>query len=175
MFDPSALAKHYETLTDAELLILRSEGGLTDEAEPVLANEIRRRNLKETVLKRHKVHQRILLRDEAKEKGFGGRGPSLQFFGRHFLNQADKEANIQIRTKWFVLGGIPLIPLASYRFKCTGDPNKWFHWDTEQRVINRVPLNWTQVFLTWMKTAIVIIGAGLVLAGYLFYQDWKRH
>ena len=46
-----------------------------------------------------------------------------------------------------------LIPLGSYPFKCTGDPNKWFHWDTEQRVINLVPLNWTQVFLTWMKTA----------------------
>jgi hypothetical protein len=38
VFDLSALAKHYETLTDAELLRLRSEGGLTDEAKPVLAN-----------------------------------------------------------------------------------------------------------------------------------------
>jgi hypothetical protein len=141
VFGLSALAKHYETLTDAELLRLRSEGGLTDEAKPVLANEIRRRNLKETVLNRHKVYKRILLREEAKEKGFGGRGPSLLFFGRHFLNQADKEANIQIRTKWFTWGKIPLIPLASYRFKCTGNPNKWLHWDTEQRVINRVPLN----------------------------------
>jgi hypothetical protein len=90
VFDLSALAKHYETLTDAELLILRSEGGLTDEAEPVLANEIRRRNLKETVLKRHKVHQRILLRDEAKEKGFGGRGPSLQFLADTFSTRLIK-------------------------------------------------------------------------------------
>ena len=38
VFDLSALAKHYETLTDAELLRLRSEGGLTDEAKPVPAN-----------------------------------------------------------------------------------------------------------------------------------------
>lgn len=90
MLDLSALAKHYETLTDAELLTLRSEGGLTDDAEPVLAKEIKRRNLKETVLKRDKVHKRILLREEAKEWDFGGKGPSLLFFGRHFLNQSDK-------------------------------------------------------------------------------------
>jgi hypothetical protein len=32
MLDTNALAKYYETLTDAQLLNLKSEGGLNDEA-----------------------------------------------------------------------------------------------------------------------------------------------
>ncbi|MGI4828380.1 MAG: hypothetical protein ACRYFU_09365, partial [Janthinobacterium lividum] len=154
MVDTNALAKHYETLTDAQLLTLKSDGGLVDEAEPVLASELSRRNLKDGDLKRYKVPERILLREEVKEKGFRGKGPGLIFFGRHFLNEADKEANIQVRTKWFAIAGIPLIPLASYRFKCTNESRGLLGWDADQRVLNRVPLNWTQVSLTWMKTVI---------------------
>jgi hypothetical protein len=108
------------------------------------------------------------------EKGFRSRGPGLLFFGRRYLNEADKKANIQLRTKWFALGGIPLIPIASYRFKCTGDPNKWFQDDTQQRALNRVRLNWTQVFLTWMKTAIIVIGVGLLAVGFFWYQERGR-
>jgi hypothetical protein len=170
MVDTIALAKHYETLTDTELLTINNEGGLADQAKPLLAEELRRRNLKESDFKRHKIPARVLLREEAKEKGFRGKGPGLLFFGRHFLSQADREANIQVRTKWFTLGGLPLIPLSSYRFKCTGASKSWFQSSTEQRVINRVPLNWTQVFMTWMKTAAIVIGVGLLIVGYSWYR-----
>lgn len=158
MLDTCALAKHYETLTDAKLLSLKSEGGLSDEALPVLADELKRRNLKDGDLRRYAVPERIKLREDTTEKGFRFRGPGLLFFGRSYLNEADKEANIQVRTKWFAIAGIPLVPIASYRFKCTGD--------TGQRVVDRVPLNWAQVRLTWMKTAIVVIGLGLLLVWY---------
>jgi hypothetical protein len=175
MLDTNALAKHYETLTEAQLLSLKSEGGLSDEAVPVLANELNRRKLKDGDLKRYVVPERIKLREETKEKGSRYRGPGLLFFGRRYLNETDKNANIQLRTKWFAIGGIPLVPIASYRFKCTDEPGKWHLDDPEQRVLNRVPLNWTQVFLTWAKTAIVLIGLGLLIAGFLWYQDRGRH
>jgi hypothetical protein len=173
MPDVGEFTRYYKTLTDAELLNLKSQGGFTEEAEQELAEELRRRNLKPAKLKRHIVHERIRLREEAKEKGFAGRGPALLFFGRRYLNDADKRANIQLRTKWFALGGIPLVPIASYRFKCTGDAGKWHLGDPEQRVINRVPLNWTQVFLTWMKTAIFILIAFLLGVAFAWYRSHR--
>ena len=145
MLDTDALAKHYKYLTDGELLSLRSEGGLSEEAVPVLADELKRRNLKDGDRRRYAVPERIKLREEVREKGFRFRGPGLLFFRRTYLNETDKEANIQVRTKWFALGGIPLLPIASYRFKCTGDRGKWFEDDTGQRVVDRIPLNWKQV------------------------------
>ncbi len=126
MPDAGALEKYYETLTDAQLLNLRTEGGFTEQAEQVLADELKRRNLRASDVKRYAVPERIKLCEEVQEKGFAGRGPTLRFFGRRYLNEADKTANIQLRTKWFALGGIPIVPLASYRFKCTGTPSKWF-------------------------------------------------
>jgi hypothetical protein len=138
------------------------------------ADELKRRNLRASDVKRCAVPERIKLREEAQEKGFAGRGPALQFFGRRYLNESDKTANIQLRTKWFALGGIPIVPLASYRFKCTGTPSKWFGGDTEQRVINRVPLNWHQVFLTWAKTAIFILLVFLLAVGFFWYQEHRR-
>lgn len=80
MLDINALAKYYETLTDAELLNLKSEGGLIDEALPVLTTELHHRNLKESDLKRYVVPERIKLREETTEKGFRSRGPGLILF-----------------------------------------------------------------------------------------------
>jgi hypothetical protein len=145
---------------------LTNEGGLTEEAQQVLVRELGRRNLGHNDLKRYLAQgERTKLREEAKEKGFRGRGPGLLFFGRRFLNEADKEANIQVRTKFFALGGIPLIPIASYRFKCAGHRERSLTDDMDQRVINRVPLNWAQVFLTWIKAAIIMIVVALLIVG----------
>jgi hypothetical protein len=159
MPDTIALVKYYEALTDTALLNLAREGGFTEEAQQVLAKELRRRNLNDNDVKRYVTRgEQIKLHEEAEERGSRGRGPGLLFFGRRFLNNSDKEANIQLRTKFFALGGIPLIPIASYRFKCTGHRE-------QGRVIDRVPLNWAQVFITWGKTAILLIGAGLLIVG----------
>lgn len=175
MPDSSSLAKYYEGLTNAELLNLRSEGGFTDEAERVISEELRRRNLNASDLKRYEAQgERIKLREETTEKGSGGRGPGLLFFGRHYLNEQDRQANIQVRTKWFTLGGVPLVPLASYRFQCTGDAHNWLSDNGKQRVINRVPLNWEQVFLTWLKTAAVLIAGILVMAGIFWCVNHGR-
>jgi hypothetical protein len=69
MPDAGALEKYYETLTDAQLLNLRSEGGFTEQAEQVLADELKRRNLRASDVKRYAVPERIKLREEVQEKG----------------------------------------------------------------------------------------------------------
>jgi len=77
MPDANALAKYYETLTDAQLLNLRAEDGFTEQAEQVLTEELKRRNFKDSDVKRNTERRnRINPRDEAQEKGFKGRGPS---------------------------------------------------------------------------------------------------
>ncbi|HEV2326609.1 MAG TPA: hypothetical protein VGS10_21900 [Terracidiphilus sp.] len=168
MPDTIALAKYYETLTNAELLNLKREGGFTEEAECVLAQELRRRKLDASDLKRNEVQrERIRLREETTEKGTRGWGPGLLFFGGRYPSEEDRKANIQVRTKWFALGGIPLVPVASYRFHFGNDARGWSSGNGKQRVIDRVPLDWTQVLLTWLKTAaflalVVLLGAGII-------------
>jgi len=73
MSDPTALAKYYETLNNSQLLNLRNEGGFTEEAERVLADELRRRNLDAAELERYKAQgERISLREDTTEKGSRG-------------------------------------------------------------------------------------------------------
>lgn len=118
MPDVKALQEYYRTLTDDELLNLKREGGLTEEASRVLRNELTRRKIAPGELKRYVGEtERMILREEVQEKGGGYRLPGLQFFGKRYLNEADKKAEIQVRTKWFTLSGIPLVPIASYRFR----------------------------------------------------------
>jgi hypothetical protein len=155
----SDFAKTYESMSDGQLLQTASEGGFLEEAKEALTNEFSRRNLKKSDLVRHKESLRARLRQEATERKFplsryGGTG--LFLFGRHYLTAADKEANIQLRTKWVAFSHLPLIPLASYRFKCRQQGWKLFHW-SDQVVLNQVSLNWDQVFLTWLKASPVYI------------------
>jgi len=164
-------AKTYETMSDGQLLQAANEDGLVDEAKQALAVELQRRNLKRGDLSRHKESPRIRLRREATERNLSSRtGPTgFVFFGRHYLTAADKEANIQLRTKWIAIGGLPLIPLASYRFKCKQQGWRFFHW-TDQAVVNRVPLNWDQVFLTWLKASPFYIGIATLACLWLKFR-----
>jgi hypothetical protein len=164
MPDKSALENYYGTLTDQQLLQLRSEGGFTAEAERVLSIELAQRHLGSSDVSKHvAAAERSKLRDEVVERGGGYRSLGLQFFGRSLLNEADKSANIEVRTKWFTISGIPVIPLASYRFKCAKESGGPFSTNTQRNVVSRVPLCWPQVFSTFAKTAAAIIGAGLLI------------
>ena len=176
MPDATALEKYYETLTDRELLKLRAEGGFTEEAEQVLAKEFVRRHLASSDVKRYvAASARDNLRDEVVERGGGYRSLGLQFFGRSFFNESDRAADIEVRTKWFTVSGIPLIPIASYRFKGAKSSGNPFKTNTQRSVINRVPLNWPQVFVTFAKTAMFIIGACLLIVGVGWFLNGRGH
>src|ERR1035438_8425409 len=125
MPDANPLDEYYKTLTDQELLNRAREVGFTDEAERVQRKELASRNLGHRDVKRYiALSERGKLRDEVIERGGGYRRLGLQFFGGTYLNEADKKANIQVRTKWFTISGVPLIPIASFRSKCKGDSSK---------------------------------------------------
>jgi hypothetical protein len=168
MPDATQLDEYYKTLTDQELLNLEREGGFTAEAEQVFRRELARRKLGPADLKHFvAATRRTQLQDEASEKGGGYRMPGLQFFGGRYLNEADRRADIQVRTKWFTISGIPLIPLSSYRFRRAGGSAK--------SVIDRVSLDWVQVFQTWIKTAIWFVIVILVIVGVSWYLDLGKH
>jgi len=148
MATPSELLSTYQHMTDGQLLQVANEGGLIPEAQLALAEELHRRNIKKTDVALHKEKRQETLEKEATERWFPfGYSLGYAFYGRKYLNEDDRRQNIHVRTKFFVFT-IPLIPIASYRFKCSGSPSKWFQWNTQYRVLNRVPLNWDQVFLT---------------------------
>jgi len=175
MSDGNAFEGYYRNLTDEELLNRGGEDGFTEEAAQALHQELVRRHLKLEDVKRYAAAlKRNKFRDEVVERGGGYRSLGLQFFGKSYLNESDRSASIQIRTKWFTMSGIPLIPIASYRFKCANHPGKFSRIEAQQRVINRVPLNWAQVFVTWMRTLLLFTGAGLLIVGVAWYLDRTR-
>ncbi len=176
MPDTLALEKYYKTLTDRELLNLGAEGGFTAEAEQVFGKELARRNLGSRNVKEYvAASERSKLRGEVVERGGGYRSIGLQFFGKSFLNETDRKANIHVRTKWFTISGMPLIPIASYRFKATKSGGGSFPTNTQRTVIDRVPLHWPQVFMTFAKTASLVICVGLVfIALSWFLSGGKR-
>jgi hypothetical protein len=168
MESPSQLASTYQHMSEGTLLEIANEGGLTPEAKQAIAEELHRRKLKASDLPSHKQTAKEQLEEETQERWFPlFRYRSLGFglYGRSYLNEADKESNIQVRTKFFVFV-IPLVPIASYRFQCTGEPGKWFQWNADQLALNRVPLVWTQVFMTWLKTLLWIGGTIAAIALY---------
>ena len=172
MESQSQLAATYEHMSAGELLQIANEGGLRPESKQALAEELHRRKLKASDLPSHKQTAQEHLEEETRERWFPlFRYRSLGFglYGRSYLNEADKVSNIQVRTKFFVFV-IPLVPIASYRFRCTGEPGKWFQWSTDQQALNRVPLVWTQVFMTWLKTLLWIGGT---IAAVVLYEKFR--
>jgi hypothetical protein len=173
MPDEVALENYYKTLTDQQLLQFRSEGGFTPEAEHALSMELAQRHLGATDVKRYvAAAERTDLRDEVTERGGGYRRFGIQFFGKSFVNDSDRSANIEVRTKWFTMSGIPVMPIASYRFKSAKDSKSLFSTNTQRNVISRVPLYWPKIFLTFAKTACAILDGGLIIVGIA--ELWLR-
>lgn len=155
---------------------LKRGGGFTADAEEVLARELTRRNLTPGDLKRYvAVTQRNQLRDEVTERGGRYRSLGFQFFGGRYRNESDRRAAIQVRTKWFTISGIPLIPIASYRFKRGGHAGQWSRTRTRRGVIERVPLDWAQVFTTWLKTAAMLVGVLVSIVVISWLLNGRRH
>jgi len=176
MSDTNALEEYYKALTDHELLNRARENGYTHEAEQVLHAELARRKLAPREVKHFAAEiERNDLRDEVTERGGGYRRPGIQFFGGSYLNESDRNANIQVMTKWFTISGIPLIPIASYRFKGAGGLVDRTRNHSRQEVIGRVPLYWPQVCVTAVKTAAIIICVFTLIVGVSWFLNRGGH
>ena len=98
----------------------------------------------------------------ASENRTPGNISTFNGIGRTFYGSADRceKCGSIIKTLWFVLLYIPLLPLGSYRYKAeeTGVISSRFR-------CRRTATNWSQVFLTWM------IGWAVGIVG--FYIIWR--
>ncbi|MDP9050107.1 MAG: hypothetical protein M3O31_05190 [Acidobacteriota bacterium] len=173
MESPTQFASTYQHMSDGELVQIANEGGLLPEAKQALAEELRRRKLKVADLLHLKEPHRTSLEKETTERWFPmtwGHTLGFGLYGGKYLNERDREDNIQVQTKFFVFG-IPLVPVASYRFKCSGSADKWLQWNPSQKPLNRVRLDWSQVFMTWFQTALWIVGT---IAAVVLYERFKE-
>lgn len=171
MKNHSDFAATYENMSDGQLLKISNEGNLVEEAGLALTHELRRRNLTNHDFQRHQEPPQEKLQNEVKERWFPlGRRLGFGLYGRTYLNEGDRLHNIQTRTKFFVLG-IPLIPIASYRLRYKNDRHGWFQLNSDGKALSRVPLLWSQVVMTWIKTLLLIAA----IIGFFALLDWIRH
>jgi hypothetical protein len=94
---------------------------------------------------------------------------TMNGIGRQFYGSAQPcpECASVIRTLWFTLIEMPLIPLGSYRYKTASEAGmRARFW------CRKLPgLHWSQVWKTWL---IGILLAAAVIAGFIIFHKWKN-
>ena len=174
MSSPAEFAETYQHMSDGQLLQTAREDGLLPEAKQVLDEEIRRRNLKPGDLPNPDEVHHETLQEESKSRwlpwiGFGRTGFGL--YGHGQITQADHRSNLLVRTRFFVLAGFPLIPRASFRFRYPSTAKKWYGWDDSYgHVVERIPIDWHQVFRVWLNAFLWIAGTITAIALY----EWLK-
>jgi hypothetical protein len=75
-----------------------------------------------------------------------------------------------VTTSWFVLIFVPIFPLKSQRILPTGN-NKFYlvYYSQPYLVLEKLPLNWTQVLSVYGWYAALWAFSGLALAGLWFF------
>ncbi len=101
------------------------------------------------------------------------RGIGKKFYGR---SNYSHDSQFQIEefdtTFWFVLLFFPLIPLRScrirrrYRFRGNIFASRTY------QVIDRLPLKWGHVILTWIKAGVILLALRVV--GQMFIEYLRR-
>jgi hypothetical protein len=90
-------------------------------------------------------------------------GIGVGFRGRSFKSESDREAGIELRTRWIIALWLPLIPIGSYRIR----RSKKVAPDGKTRrvleLFSKEPLAWGQIFRIWALTAA---GIALILVVY---------
>jgi len=90
-------------------------------------------------------------------------------YGTRLFGQADRVAGLfSVRTKFFHINFVPLIPLASYLvFEQTGS--------SQPRGVELKKLRWNSVLLAWMRTPLWIACLGALLFAVIgaVHHDWQ--
>jgi hypothetical protein len=166
MTEHTDFATEYRGMTDEQLLGIAGEGELVDEAQQALQIEMKNRKLTpEMVQSYHAETQRYLLAQKAEIKSELFSFSLFRLYGRAYLSEEDKAQGIQVRTKWLTLRGLPIIPVASYRYSCKDLTTGQIQW-REEKVIDQIPLNWNQAIRTWVKSTGLFV---LVIALTIIY------
>jgi hypothetical protein len=174
MNEHTDFATQYRGMTDEQLLEIAGEGSLVEEAHEALRVEMQNRKLTpEMVHNYHAETQRYQLAQKAEVNRVLLGNSFFRLYGRAYLSEEDRAQGIQVRTKWFTMRGLPIIPIASYRYSCHNVTTGLVEWK-EEKVIDKVPLNWRQAGLTWIKTTGLLVLTFVLVAIYAAWQD-KAH
>lgn len=95
--------------------------------------------------------------------------------GRMFYGRADKcdTCGSVVRTLWRVVADIPLVPVASYRYKDVGpEEHSGFFVQSTSRgfFARRTRTHWNQVLTTWL----VGLAGATALAFVIWWLHWRR-
>lgn len=160
--DVADFAAEYKTKADEELLSIHYDAAeLTDDARVALSAELKARGLDrpDTVAGFRK--QELQRREDeslARPTIFDRRKVIGSRFGKsNYEYDSETGTETFTTTLFFVLSGLPLIPIGTYRV----EKKKGFRYD--YRILERVPLDWQQVLSWWSVTAI-----GLLLTILMF-------
>jgi hypothetical protein len=173
MDEHTDFAAEYRGMSDEQLLEIAGEGELVDEAQQALQVEMQNRKLTPAMVQAyHSETQRYLLAQKAEDPNVRPSlfGMGFSLYGRAYLSEEDKSQGIQVRTKWFTLRGVPVIPIASYRYSCQHVTTGLIDWK-EEKVIDQVPLNWRQAGITWLKTIGPLILIIAITIAAVAWQD----
>ena len=154
---PSDFVRHYQQMADDDLLRLSLDlEFLVPEAQNALRLELERRHL---------ASQEVLaqFREEEKrriaEASFDVSQELYYGCGKRLYGKANLEARgLEIEYDTTLFGLVfyfPLVPLGTFRISRDQNAN-------QTRVLEKKPLLWSQVWLTWLKA--VLIAAAIITA-----------
>ena len=86
------------------------------------------------------------------------RGIGKKFYGRsNYTHDSQCQIEEFDTTFWFVLLFFPLIPLRSCRIRRRYRIRGNIFASRTYQVLNRLPLKWGQVLLTWIKAGVILL------------------
>jgi hypothetical protein len=158
----------YAQLTDDEITHLAEERSeLTEEARQQLDSELRRRNITANDVAAYSAESQRL--SEAPDsKLFTERvyyhGIGKKLFGMTNRSRApDSDFEEFETTLWVVIFWLPVIPLSGYRVR--RDVRRRWKYLFARRIwtVRKLPRNWEQILLTWIKAAALLLVAILII------------
>lgn len=83
---------------------------------------------------------------------------SFNGIGTSYYGQSKFEQDgSYVTTKWFILGFLPIIPMASARVNYVGTSGiPFFSRTSSFELVEELPIDWLQVLKTWLYTIFII-------------------
>lgn len=97
---------------------------------------------------------------------FSFAGIGVGFRGKTFVSREDQAGRIALRTRWIILGWIPLIPIGSYRIRETPATRTR---RTSFELISKEPLALSQISKVWLATI------AFLLLGWFLFQELNHY
>jgi hypothetical protein len=157
----------YQHLAEDELLnIAEDRQHLTDEARLALDAELNRRKLSSSDVDSYRLQQETANKvDELKRAA-----PRFIFrygFGQKFLGKSDRQRDPSglfekyDSTLWFVVLWFPIFPMGTYTVRRS--LTKWLGivFASDEVALERLPRNWEQILLTWIKAVALLFALRL--------------